>query len=96
MKNPNYKGPITNEQDPAIWFCENEDLWDNMGDHIEFKCAPEEVPENVKEAVEAYRQSQIKAHEQAMLLNKMGLNKRPQHEGPAPIRRWQNRKHKKG
>ena len=79
-------------QNPAIWLSEHEDLWDNMGDHIEFKCAPEEIPENVKEAAEAYRQSQIKAHEQAMLLNKMGLNKRPQHEGPPPVRPWQNRK----
>lgn len=91
MKNPNYTGPQTSEQDPAIWLSENEDLWDNMGDHIEFHCAPEQIPENVKQAAEAYRQSVINHNDKTAILNKMGLNKRPQHEGPRPVRPWQNR-----
>ena len=80
------------QTNPSVWLSEHEDLWTNEGDHIEFRCPIEEVPQNVIECVEAYKQEIANSHEQAKILKAMGLSKKPQHEGPAPVRPWQNRR----
>ena len=59
--------------DPRIWLIENEDLWDNVGDHIEFHCPLEQVPATVIEAAEAYRKSLEMDKQQNAILDKMGI-----------------------
>lgn len=58
---------------PAKWLIDNQDLWDNVGDHIEFHCPLEQVPEAVLEAADAYAQNIKQSHEQWLIMNKMGL-----------------------
>ena len=60
-------------QNPAIWLANNTELWNNVGDHIEFLCPIEQVPIEVIEAAEAYAENQRKSIEQWKIIKKKGL-----------------------
>lgn len=59
---------------PTKWFNDNTDLWSNEGDHIEFYCPLDQVPSEVQQAAEAYRQNQINWYKKMEVINKLGLN----------------------
>lgn len=59
---------------PTKWFIDHEGLWANKGDHIEFYCPLDQVPSEVQQAAEAYRQNQINWYKKMEVFNKLGLN----------------------
>lgn len=61
------------KQDPRVWLIENEDLWDNVGDHIEFHCPLEQVPLDVLEMAEAYKKRIEISRKKDAILNSMGI-----------------------
>lgn len=56
-----------------VWFDENLDLWENVGDHIEFLCPIEQVPSEVQQAAESYRRTIVKWEEKMKIYNSMNL-----------------------
>lgn len=65
---------LTSSTSPTTWFYENKDKWDNEGDHIEFHCPLEEIPEEVLAYAESYARVQKEEDEEAKIYNAMGLN----------------------
>ncbi len=59
--------------DPRVWLIENEDLWENAGDYIEFHCPLEQVPQDVLELAEAYKKRIERITQQDAILDSMGV-----------------------
>ena len=68
-----HKRTTETQQDPRVWLIENEDLWDNVGDHIEFHCPLEQVPQDVLEMAEAYKKTIEISRQRDAILNSMGI-----------------------